>query len=92
MRIDGGSITPVTKLGIALGLYCLDKCSLCESLGAPAAHRMGGTACCSSKKGNKRKPSIRDSAAKKIIADPVCTEEGTRCAVDGRKEAMDLVQ
>ena len=42
--------------------------------------------------GNRRKPSIRDSAAKKSVADPACTEGSTRGTVEGREEAMDLVQ
>jgi hypothetical protein len=68
------------------------KCPLCESLGAPAAHRMGETACYPPKKDNRRMLSTRDSAAKKSIADPACGEGDTRGALDGREEAMNLEQ
>jgi hypothetical protein len=65
------------------------KCPLCELLGAPAAHRMGGEACCPPRKDKKR---ILPTTVEKSTADTPCSEGRTTKAVDGREDAMDLVQ
>jgi hypothetical protein len=65
------------------------KCRLCELLGAPAAHRMGGEACCSPRRNKKR---ILPTTVEKSTADTPCAEGRTTKAVDGWEEAMDLVQ
>jgi hypothetical protein len=62
------------------------KCPLCESLGAPANHRMCGAACASPRA--KRKPPIREPIAE-------VTQEGSTVeqpAVDGREEAMEVIE
>jgi hypothetical protein len=59
------------------------KCPLCESLGAPANHRMCGAACAPPKVKKRKKP-IHLPAAE--------LQEGStaKAAVDGREEAMNL--
>jgi hypothetical protein len=62
------------------------KCPLCESLGAPANHRMCGAACAPPR--TKRKPPIREPTA-------VVTQEGSTVehpAVDGREKAMEVIE
>jgi hypothetical protein len=56
----------------------------CESLGAPAGHRMGGAACASPKI-KKRRP-IRESTA----AAETKQRSNAEIAADGREEAIDL--
>ncbi|XP_050493216.1 uncharacterized protein LOC126874821 [Bombus huntii] len=68
------------------------KCPLCESLGAPAAHRMGGAACRppkTRKNGRELAGAVRhgDNAASQHLVGG-----STAKAVDGWEEAMDLVQ
>jgi hypothetical protein len=62
------------------------KCPLCESLGAPANHRMCAAACAPPR--TKRKPPIREPTA-------VVTQEGStveHSAVDGREEAIEVIE
>jgi hypothetical protein len=62
------------------------KCPLCESLGAPANHRICGAACAPSR--TKRKPPIREPTAE-------VTQEGSTVehpAVDGREEATEVIE
>jgi hypothetical protein len=62
------------------------KCPLCESLWAPANHRMCGAACAPPR--TKRKPPIREPTAEVM-------QEGSTVehpAVDGREEAMEVIE
>jgi hypothetical protein len=62
------------------------KCPLCESLGAPANHRMYGEACAPPRA--KRKPPIREPTAEVM-------QEGSTVehpAVEGREEAMEVIE
>ena len=62
------------------------KCPLCESLGAPANHRMGGVACAPPPKTKRKRPVREPAAAAK-------TQGSTaEAAVDGREEATELAQ
>ena len=63
------------------------SCPLCESLEAPANHRMGGVACAPPPPKTKRKRPVREPA-------PAAKTQGSTAevAVDGREEAMELAQ
>jgi hypothetical protein len=63
------------------------KCLLCEPLGAPADHRMGGEACCPPKRNKK---GILPTTVEKSTSDTPCVEGRTTKAVDSREEAMHL--
>jgi hypothetical protein len=60
-----------------------------ELLGAPGAHRMGREACCPPRRNKKR---ILPTTVEKSTADTPCAKGRTTKAVDGREEAIDLVQ
>ena len=56
------------------------KCPLCESLGAPANHRMGGVACAPPPKTKRKRPVHEPAATAKTQGNTA------EAAVDGREE------
>ncbi|XP_033362933.1 uncharacterized protein LOC117241054 [Bombus vosnesenskii] len=65
------------------------KCPLCESLGAPANHRMGGEACTPPKVKRKR-PIRQPAAAAAAGAEGTPGSAAEPTAADGREEAMEV--